>query len=310
LNSLEKELHVNKTRILITGANSFVGVNFRKFSQFRDTAEVSLLETKPEDIDFKKYDVVLHLAAIVHQSKKISEEQYFKVNRDLCLRVAEQSRKSGIRQFIFLSTLKVYGGFEKGYGLRNEDSECFPEDAYGKSKYAAEKELRKLEDESFTVSIIRTPLVYGEGVKANMISLVQLVERFPILPLGKIHNRRNFTFAENLVGYIDRIILKRASGIFITMDEKAQSTTEIVNYISKSLGKNVHLFKLPGMLLKLGNIFASDKIDRLFGSLEFENIRTRQELEYNPPFSTEEGIEKMVKFYLLHKKHNQQKAIK
>lgn len=293
-------------KVLITGANSFVGTNFRKFSKFKDIEEISLQKNNPEDIDYSKYDVVLHLAAIVHQSKKTPASEYFKVNRDLCLRVAEQARKSGIRHFIFLSTLKVYGGFVKGTGLRNEYSECFPEDAYGKSKYAAEKDLKKLEDESFTVSIIRTPLVYGEGVKANMISLVKLIERFPVLPFGKIDNKRNFMFAENLVGYIDRIIEKRASGVFITMDERAYSTTELVTNISKSLGKNVILFKIPGVFLKLGYFIAAEKIDRLFGSLEFENKRTRQELDYDPPFSTEEGIKKMVKFYLAHKKYNEQ----
>jgi UDP-glucose 4-epimerase len=288
-------------RILITGAKSFVGANFRKYSQYENIDEVSLLDTEPEDIDFKNYDLVLHLAAIVHQSRKIGEEEYFRVNRDLCLRVAEHARKSGVRHFIFLSTLKVYGRYVGATGLRNEHSECFPEDAYGKSKYAAEQDLKKLENESFTVSIIRTPLVYGEGVKANMISLVKLVERFPVLPLGKIDNRRNFTFAENLVGYIDRIIEKRASGVFITMDDRAHSTTELVNYISKSLGKNVYLFKLPGIFLKLGYFFAAEKLDRLFGSLEFENLKTRQELDYNPPFSTEEGIKRMVEFYLSNK---------
>lgn len=290
------------TRVLITGANSFVGSNYRKYSKYVVIDEVSLLDTNPEDIHFGNYDVVLHLAAIVHQSRKIEEEEYFRVNRDLCLKVAEHAKKAGIKQFVFLSTLKVYGGFVKGSELRNEDSECYPEDAYGKSKYAAEKELKKLEDDSFIISIIRTPLVYGEGVKANMISLVKLVDRFPVLPFGKINNRRNFMFAENLVGYIDRIILKGASGIFITMDERALSTTELVTYISKSMGRKILLFKLPGILKRFGYFFAAEKIDRLFGSLEFENNKTRQELDYNPLFSTEEGIKKMVEFYLLNKK--------
>lgn len=293
-------------KILITGANSFVGTNFRKFSQYRDIDEVSLLDKKPEDIEFGIYNVVLHLAAIVHQSRKIGEEEYFRVNRDLCLRVAEHSKKCGIRQFIFLSTLKVYGGFVKGTSLRNEDSECFPDDAYGKSKYAAEIDLKKLEDEHFTVSIIRTPLVYGEGVKANMISLVKLVDLFPVLPFGKIENRRNFTYAENLVGYIDRIIEKSASGVYIIMDNKAHSTTELVNNIADSLGKKVYLFKTPQILLRLCSFFVPNKLDRLFGSLEFENTKTRKELDYNPPFSTQDGIKRMVLFYLDHKKNHSQ----
>jgi nucleoside-diphosphate-sugar epimerase len=285
-------------RVLITGVNSFVGANFCKYSEFKSIDEVSLLDKRPEDINYGNYDVVLHLAAIVHQSRKIVDEEYFRVNRDLCLKVAEQAKKAGIKQFVFLSTLKVYGGFVNSLELRNENSECYPNDAYGKSKYAAEIGLKKLEDQNFTVSIIRTPLVYGEGVKANMINLVKLVDKLPILPLGKIENRRNFTFAANLVGYIDKIIEKRASGVFIAMDEKAYSTTALINYISKSLGKKVRLFKLPGILLNFLYFFIPDKLDKLFGSFEFENNNTKRVLNYKPTFSTEEGIRKMVKFYL------------
>lgn len=285
------------TKVLITGANSFVGTNFRKFSQYKDVKEISLYENKPEDIDFSKYDVILHLAAIVHQSKKIPESKYFNVNRDLCLRVAENAKKAGIKQFVFLSTLKVYGEFIPDFKLRNENSDCFPDDAYGKSKYEAEIGLKKLEDVNFTVSIIRTPLVYGEGVKANMLNIVRLVDSFPLLPFGKIYNKRNFTYIENLVGFIDRIIEKRASGIFIAMDEEALSTTELVNYLSKNLEKKVILFKLPQILISIGTFFISGIFDRLYGSLEFDNAKTKKELNYEPPFPTEEGIKKMVISY-------------
>lgn len=89
------------TKVLITGANSFVGTNFQFFSKYKDVEEISLFENKPEDINFGKYDVVLHLAAIVHQSKKIPESEYFNVNRDLCLRVAKNAKKAGIKQFVF-----------------------------------------------------------------------------------------------------------------------------------------------------------------------------------------------------------------
>ncbi|MCX6254225.1 MAG: NAD-dependent epimerase/dehydratase family protein, partial [Bacteroidia bacterium] len=202
------------SKILITGSNSFVGTNFRKFSQYKEIDEISLFNNNPEDIDFSRYDVVLHLAAIVHQSKKIPESEYFNVNRDLCLRIAENAKKAGIKQFVFLSTLKVYGDFVPDLDLRNENSRCFPNDAYGKSKYEAEIGLKKFEDVNFTVSIIRTPLVYGEGVRANMLSIIKLVDSFPLLPFGKISNKRNFTYIENLVGFIDRIIEKKASGTF------------------------------------------------------------------------------------------------
>jgi nucleoside-diphosphate-sugar epimerase len=290
------------TKVLITGANSFVGKNFRKYSRYSETKEASLLGIRPEDIEFGKFDVVLHLAAIVHQSKKIAEKEYFSVNKDLCLKVADLSKKAGIKQFVFLSTLKVYGESVVSSELRNENSECHPDDAYGKSKYAAEIELKKMENAGFTVSIVRTPLVYGEGVKANMLSLIKLVDSFPLLPFAGTENKRNFTFSENLIGFIDLIIEKNLSGTFIAMDEKAISTEELVKSISKFLGKKIFLFKLPQFLYGICSLFIPEILDRLYGSLEFENNRTRELLNYTPPFSTDEGIKRMVSYYLECKK--------
>jgi UDP-glucose 4-epimerase len=289
-------------RILITGANGFIGTNFRRFSKYHDIEEVSLYENKPEDISFEKYDIVLHLAAIVHQSKKIPESEYFKVNKDLCLRVAEQAKKAGIKQFVFLSTLKVYGEFVPNSELRNEDSICLPDDVYGRSKYEAEIGLKKLEDVDFTISIIRSPLVYGEGVRANILSIVKLIESFPLLPFGNIYNKRNFIYTENLVGFIDRIIEKKATGIFIPKDEGALSTTELINFLSKYLEKNVALFKLPQIFIRIGTFFIPGIFARLFGSLEFDNAKTKKELNYEPPFSTEEGIKKWLYNYKTAKK--------
>jgi nucleoside-diphosphate-sugar epimerase len=286
------------TRVLITGANSFVGSNFKKYSQCEAIDEVSLLSTEPGDIHFENYDVVLHLAAIVHQSKKISEQEYYKVNRDLCLSVAEHAKKSGVRHFVFLSTLKVYGKEGLSSFLRNEDSECYPDDFYGKSKYAAEVGLNDLADSNFTVSIIRTPLVNGEGVRANMMNLIRLVDSTPILPFGGLHNRRNYTFTENLVGYIDKIIEKQAPGVFIAMDREAVSTTELINCISKYLGKRVFLFKLPGLVLSFSRKIFPTNYERLFGSFEFENNKTRIILNYEPPFTSEAGLRKTIDHYL------------
>jgi nucleoside-diphosphate-sugar epimerase len=284
-------------RILITGTNSFVGTNFRRFSKYNDIDEVSLLEAKPENIDFKGYDIVLHLAAIVHQSKKISEETYFSINRDLCLKVAEHAKKGKVKHFIFLSTLKVYGDFSSGNEIWNEDSICIPGDSYGKSKLEAEIGLRKLENSDFTVSILRTALVYGEGVRANMNSLIRLVEKVPLLPFKNVNNKRSFTYIENLVGFIDLIILKKSSGVFIAMDDKSISTTELVNFISKYLGKRTILFRLPKFIIRIGKKIIPHFFDRLYGSLDIDNTKTLKELDFKSPFTTEEGIMKMIFAY-------------
>jgi nucleoside-diphosphate-sugar epimerase len=281
-------------KILITGKNSFVGTNILKYSIFKDIDSISLLDNNPETIQFSNYNTVIHLVAIVHQTKQIDEIEYFKINRDLCLEVARNAKKSGVKQFIFLSTVKVYGEFIPGSHPWNENSICIPDDSYGKSKYAAEQDLKKLNDSGFVVSIVRTPLVYGEGVRANMLSIMKLIKFTHILPFKDLHNRRNFTSAENLVAFIDRIIEKRASGIFIAMDNEAISTSELVILISTFMEKKIILFKLPVFIIKAG-IFLFPKIfDRLYGSFEMDNNETLKTLDFKPPFSIREGIRKMV----------------
>lgn len=285
------------TRILITGANSFVGKNYIENSHYRNVEEISLFNRKPEDIDFSQYDIVIHLVAIVHQSKRIHESEYYKINKDLCISVAQNAKRAGAKQFIFLSTVKVYGKFIPNSGPWKENSICAPEDSYGKSKYDAELVLQLMADDNFIVSIIRTPLVYGVGIRANMLSILRLVDKYPILPLAKVNNKRSFTSAENLVAFIDRIIEKKASGIFIAMDERALSTTELVNYISKFLGKKVFLFKMPNIFIRIGKFYIPKIFDRLYGSFEMDNSKTLSTLDFDPPFSTEEGIKKMVMAY-------------
>ena len=163
------------TKILITGTNSFVGRNFLQYSKFTDIDEISLFDNLPENIDFGKYDVVIHLVAIVHETIRIPDEKYFTINKDLCLKVANYAKKAHVKQFIFLSSVKVYGRFISGNEPWNEKSTCMPEDAYGKSKHAAELALKEIEDKGFIVSIIRTPLVYGEHVRANMLNIMKLL---------------------------------------------------------------------------------------------------------------------------------------
>ncbi|TAL67199.1 MAG: NAD-dependent epimerase/dehydratase family protein [Bacteroidetes bacterium] len=285
-------------RILIIGANSFIGTNFRKSSVCSEINEVSLLENRPEDINFENVDVVLHLAALVHQSKKIKSEEYYSVNRDLPVKVAELAKHTGVKQFIFLSTVKVYGKYVRGSEPWNEDSECHPDDAYGKSKYDAELGLRKLETPDFLVSIIRTPIVYGPGVMANILKLVKLVDRVPILPFKSVNNNRHYTFVGNLVGFIDRIIENRASGTFIAMDEVPLSTSSLVLSLSTFLNRKVLLFRVPGFLLAAGIKLKPTIFDRLYGSFYLDNTKTKESLGFYPPFSSDEGLSVMISAYL------------
>jgi nucleoside-diphosphate-sugar epimerase len=282
------------TKVLITGANSFVGTNFRKFSHFEVIDEVSLQDRRLEEIEFEKYDIVLHLAAIGHQSKKIENEKYFLVNRDLTVMVAKQAKREGVRQFVFLSTVKVYGKFIPGSEPWKEDSDCHPYDAYGKSKYEAELALKELEDKDFIVSIIRTPIVYGDEVKANMLKFIKLIERFPVLPFRDVENTQYYTFVENLVDYIDRVIELKAPGIFIAMDDNALSTSDLALTIAKLLHKKPFIFRLPNFIVRTGVFLYPRLFERLYGSIRIDNNQTKKVLTFTPRYSTEEGLKRTV----------------
>jgi UDP-glucose 4-epimerase len=286
------------SRVLVTGWNSFVGTNFIKYSKFRDVNEVSLFAYRPGKIDFRGYDVILHLVAIVHQTKRIPEEEYFKINRDLTIMVAREAKTAGVKQFILMSTVKVYGSFHSLSEPWNESSECFPDDAYGRSKLEAEIALRDLKDENFKVAIIRTPLVYGEGVRANMKRFVSLVRNSYILPFRDIHNKRNFTSIENLVAFIDRIIELQAAGTFIAMDKGAISTSDLIEMISENLGKKLYLFKTPDLIIKLGMKIIPSFFERIYGSYEMDNSKTLEVLDFKPPFTTQDEIKKMIETFL------------
>ncbi|MBK7132476.1 MAG: NAD-dependent epimerase/dehydratase family protein [Bacteroidales bacterium] len=294
-------------KVLIVGTNSLIGANFLELSQNQIVREVSVISETPENIDFNDVSTVLHLSAIVHKSKKISDSEYFHVNRDLCKRTAVQAKAAGVKQFIFLSTVKVFGKYIPGNIAWNENSICIPEDSYGLSKYEAELSLKKLEDKDFTVSIIRTPIVYGKGVKANMLKLVQLVEKFPFLPFRNVNNNRHFTYIGNLVGFIDRITEIKASGTFIAMDDKGISTSELVSYLSIFLNRKTLLFKLPNFILKGGVYFIPEAFDPLYSSFYIDNSKTKEILNYTPPFSIEDGLKRMIDFYLQSKEENYSK---
>jgi len=285
-------------RILIIGKNSFIGKNYREYTRYFSIDEVDAKLNKPDELNFEGYDVVLHLAALVHQSSGIGWDEYAKVNIQLPFDIAVKAKKAGVSQFIFMSTSKVYGKYNPGIGCWTEDSPCNPTSFYGISKRQAELALLKLNDGSFKVSIIRTPMVYGKGVKANMLSLIKLVDRFPLLPFRRIHNRRSLTFVGNLAAYIDRIIELSVQGTFIAMDTYSPGMEELVVSIASALGKNARLF-FPGRLaLNLGKHLFRGYYERLYSDEVLDNAKTLELLSFTPPYTLEEGMADTIGSYL------------
>ncbi|RXJ79204.1 NAD-dependent epimerase/dehydratase family protein [Arcobacter sp. F2176] len=280
-------------KILITGSNGFIGSYFiNKYKNKYNIKTFSFLKNDINTLDCNRVDVVFHLSSLVHQMSGASTSEYERINVTQTLELARKAKENGVKQFVFMSTVKVYG--EETTNKYNENSTCSPEDGYGKSKFTAELELGKLEDENFKVSIIRTPIVYGYGVKANIKSLVNLTNKVPLLPFGKIENKRSMVYIGNLCHLVDVVIKQEKSGIFLASDDEPLSTTRLIELIAKNLDKKVCLIKIPFFesLLKL---FKPSFHKRLYGSLEIDNIITKEKLNLKNPYSVEEGIKYMIK---------------
>ena len=287
-------------KLLITGSNGFVGSYF--INKYKDKYEIksfSFLHDAPKGISsghfealhVKDVDVVFHLSALVHQMGGASASEYERVNVTQTLELAKKAKESGVKHFVFMSTVKVYG--EETKSKYSENSVCNPEDEYGKSKLKAEIELQKLENENFKVSIIRTPIVYGYGVKANIKNLVNLINKVPLLPFGGIDNKRSMVYIGNLCHLVDVVIEQEKAGIFLASDDEPLSTSRLIELIAKSLDKKIYLIKIPFFetLLKL---VKPSFHKRLYGSLEVDNTLTKEKLNLKNRYSVEDGIKLMI----------------
>lgn len=280
------------SRLLITGSNGFVGTYFMdNYKNKYKIQKFSFINDDFNTLNCSEVDVVFHLSALVHQMGGASIEEYEKVNVTQTLELAKRAKESGVKQFVFMSTVKVYG--EETDDVYTENSGCYPEDEYGKSKLKAEQELLKLESEDFIVSIIRTPIVYGFGVKANIKNLVNLVKKVPVLPFGDIENRRSMVYIGNLCHLVDVVIEQEKSGVFLASDNEPLSTTRLIELIAKNINKKIYLIKVP-LFDRLLKFLKPSFHKRLYGSLEIDNTLTKERLKLKNPYSVEEGIKLMI----------------
>ena len=257
---------------------------------------VSLRNNKVTDLDFDGVYAVVHLAGIAHQMKKIDNSVYFKVNHDLSIELAKQAKKFGVKHFIYMSTLKVYGlDCSKRPLLLSSNTE--PSDPYGRSKLLAENDLSALTEEGFSVAIIRTPLVYGPEVKGNMLSLIKIIRKLPAIPLGGISNQRSLIYIDNLIGYIERILETGYEGIVLPSDPSDISTTDLVNIIVRELDNTTIIFPLPGFLRSFILRLSPDYYNRLYGSLTLDSSASNSALGYKPAIETEIGIQLTVNWF-------------
>lgn len=272
-------------KILITGKGSYVGESFRNYINKYNTNYyvdvVSTINNEWETVDFSKYDVVYNVAGIAHVDTKPSMESlYYEVNRDMPIKIANRAKKSGVKQFIHMSSMIVYGnmskiGQEKNIDLKTEPK---PENFYGGSKLQADIGLRKLEDESFKVAIIRPPLIYSERAIGNFPRLIKLSKILPIFP--DIKNKQSMIYIDNFCEFIKMVIDHEDNGTFYPQNKEYVSTTDMVVSVATNYKKKIYTTKLFNSLLKL----LSKKvkiIDKAFGNLTYDmSISNHYDFKY------------------------------
>lgn len=249
-------------RILITGKNSYIGNSLERWlmqeSDNYKVNKISLREKSWQEKDFGIYDVVFHAAGIAHiKETKKNQQLYFEVNRDLAFEVAYKAKKDGVKHFIFLSSMSVYG---LETGVIDQNTPLRPKNAYGKSKLEAETLIESLSDNSFKVSIIRPPMIYGKGCKGNYQKLATLALKTPVFPL--VNNKRSMIHVDNLSEFVKQLIDNQDSGVFCPQNEKYVNTSEMVHLISEVNRKKIKLTKTFNPLIKKIQISTLNKVFR------------------------------------------------
>jgi len=312
-------------KVLITGASGFIGSalclrilveGWQVRGTFRSESDVSLLPKgvkafpiRTIDSDTKwngalaGIDTVVHLAARVHVMDDVSSDplaEYRTVNVEGTKRLAIEAVKTGVKRFIYISSIKV-NGEGKASAYTEVDKET-PEDSYGLSKWEAEQELHKISRSTgIEVVIIRPPLVYGPGVKANFLSLFKIVKHGIPLPFLCINNQRSFIYLGNLIDAIVTCINhpKAADETFLICDGENVSTPELIKKIATALEKSARLFHIPLFLMKIfGKLIGrSAAMDRLIGTLMIDHAKFRKKLGWKPPYTMEHGLRETAKWF-------------
>ena len=255
--------------IAIVGKNSYIGTSFINYVSDLDGFNIITIDAKNisvDQMDFKGVDIVLHLAGIAHVSKKKSmKDLYYKINRDFAIETALKAKNDGVKQFIFMSSMIIYGedariGKSK---VITEDTKPSPANFYGQSKLDADLGIQELESETFKPVIIRCPMVYGPGCKGNFPRLVKLGLKLPVFP--NIKNERSMIYIDNLCESFKSIIINNDSGVFYPQNEEYVSTVDIIRVARELKNKKVRLTKIFNPLIRFLSMFINT-FNKVFGN--------------------------------------------
>ncbi len=264
------------TKILITGANSYIGTAFENYISSKEGYQIDTVDTLDgswREKDFSAYDVVFHVAGLAHADVgKITEAQkalYYAVNTDLAVEAAKKAKAEGVGQFIFMSSAIIYGesapiGKQK---LITRETPPSPANCYGDSKLQAEKGIMPLQSEGFKVVILRPPTIYGKNSKGNYPTLSKFARKLHVFP--KVENQRSMLYVENLCAFVYFMIKNGEKGIFFPQNQEYVNTSALVKVIATAHGRKMKLVRGFGWALKVLGLF-SGLVNKAFGSLAYD----------------------------------------
>src|SRR5690554_4927218 len=267
-------------KVLITGANSYIGTNVEQWLlKEPDKYHVETLDMKDPNwinFDFSKFDVVFHVAGIAHSTPKKSEKDlYYKVNTELTIETAKKSKKSGVKQFIFMSSMIVYNKKEKRI---TKDTLPKPDNFYGNSKLQAENGIKPLEDKNFTVTILRPPMIYGPNSRGNFPRLMSFAKKSFIFPNFK--NKRSMLFIDNLSNSIKYLIDRQCRGTYYPQNSNYMCTTDIVREAAKLTGKKIWFTRIFNPIIYLIRGFVS-VLNKMFSDSYYDLELSKELIGFN-----------------------------
>ena len=237
-------------KVLIAGAKSYIGVSFEAYMhQHVPQYQIDTLDVIGDgwrQADFGGYDVILCVAGIAHQ--KETEENaklYYQVNRDLAVDLAVKAKHDGVKHFVFMSSMSVYGMEQ---GVITLDTKPEPKSHYGKSKLEADQALVQLEDSSFRIAILRPPMVYGKNCRGNFQLMLKLAKMSPVFPV--VNNQRSMISIDNLCAFVCMIIEQEDAGLFFPQNREYVNTTEMVKLMAEQLNRHIFFSRLAGLAVR------------------------------------------------------------
>jgi UDP-glucose 4-epimerase len=271
-------------KILITGKNSYVGSSIEnwllKSSGNYKIETIDMEDSSWIEHDFSKYDSVFHVAGIAHvSSDPEKKELYYKVNRDLTIETATKAKNEGVEQFIFMSSIIVYGASSQINNERiiHELTKPEPHDFYGDSKLQAEKGLEPLRDDNFKVVILRPPMIYGKDSKGNYPKLAKLARYIPIFP--DIDNKRSMLHIDNLSEFVRLMIENEEDGLFFPQNKEYVNTKNLVKEIASAYNHKIIFTKMFNKILFLMSKKVN-LINKVFGDLVYKKEMSKYKEDY------------------------------